>query len=143
MVFIRAIYGLFVGLFSMQVFAAESASSAGIGMFKVLLGLGLVLAVLAGFAWLMKKMGMHQYSANAVAKVVGGVSVGQRERLVVVEVANRWLVVGVTPNQITQIANLDPVLQAIDTAPSGAGSQAHGAQQAFGQWLQKAMQKKS
>lgn len=134
--FIVYFIALFVALMSTQVLAAESASAAaGMSMLKVILGLALVLALLVGFAWLMKKMGMNHLNANTVARVVGGVSVGSRERVVVVEVANRWLVVGVTATQVTQLANLDP----IETTELAENQ--HSPQQAFGVWLQKAMKK--
>ena len=40
-------------------------------------------------------------------KVVGGVSVGTRERVVVLEVAGRWLVVGVAAGQVNAIADIE------------------------------------
>jgi flagellar protein FliO/FliZ len=124
------IFGAFLSLLNIPVLAAEAvAPSAGISMFKVLLGLAVVLGLLVGFAWLMKKMGVNQLHANAVARVVGGVSVGHRERVVVVEVANRWLVVGVSASQVTHLANLDPVPMIDSPQPAPA----------FGVWLQKAL----
>ena len=39
-------------------------------------------------------------------RVVGGVSVGTRERVVVLEVADTWLVVGVAPGQVQTLHTL-------------------------------------
>lgn len=125
-----SIFGAFISLLTFPVMAAEAVTpTAGMSMFKVLLGLAVVLGLLVGFAWLMKKMGVNQLHANAVARVVGGVSVGNRERVVVVEVANRWLVIGVSATQVTQLANLDPVPMTDSPQPAPA----------FGVWLQKAL----
>ncbi len=127
-----------LALISMQAFAAEALTepSAGMSMVKVLLGLLVVLALLVGFAWCMKKIGLNQLNQQAVAKVVGGVSVGHRERVVVVEVANRWLVVGVSASQVTHLANLDPIENPIST-----NDKPHMSQPAFTEWLQKAIKK--
>lgn len=125
-------------LISTRAFASEAIAepSTGMSMFKVLLGLLVVLALLVGFAWCMKKIGLNQLNQQAVAKVVGGVSVGHREKVVVVEVANRWLVVGVSASQVTHLANLDPIENSLAT-----DTKQHMSQPAFTEWLQKAIKK--
>jgi flagellar protein FliO/FliZ len=62
---------------------------------------------MAVLAWLLKRVLPGAGGQQSVVRIVGGVSVGSRERVVVVEVADRWLVVGVAPGQINAIANLD------------------------------------
>jgi flagellar protein FliO/FliZ len=74
---------------------------------KVIFGLSVVLATIAGLAWLMKKFGQTKLSQQSIAKIVGGVNVGPREKVIVVEVAGRWLVVGVANGSVNPIANLD------------------------------------
>jgi flagellar protein FliO/FliZ len=89
--------------------AAETAvvSPSG-GVLKMVLGLVVVLAVMALIAWALKRFMPNIGSNNqSVVRVVGGVSVGSRERIVVVEVAGRWLVVGVASGQVNGLANLD------------------------------------
>ena len=90
-------------------YAAEPvahASPTG-GLLKMMLGLILVLGVMAGVAYLVKRMlpgiGHHQSTIH----VVGSASVGTRERVVVLEVNDRWLVVGVAPGHVSAIANLE------------------------------------
>ena len=76
--------------------AAATGGSAAGSVFTMLLGLGTVLALLVGLAWLFKRTGLVKgASGNAVAKIIGGVSVGTRERVMVIEVAEQWIVVGV------------------------------------------------
>jgi len=48
-------------------------------------------------------IGNHQSTIH----VVGSASVGTRERVVVLEVNDRWLVVGVAPGHVSAIANLE------------------------------------
>lgn len=72
-------------------------------MFQVMLGLGLVLAVIAGSAWLLRRFGGISRSPGGAIKVIGGSAVGQRERVVLVEIADTWLVIGVAPGHITAL----------------------------------------
>ena len=58
------------------------------GMLQVMLGLGLVLALMAGLAWLLRRFGGMQQGAAGAIKIIGGSAVGQRERVVVVEVGD-------------------------------------------------------
>jgi flagellar protein FliO/FliZ len=75
-------------------------------MLQVMLGLGLVLALMGGLAWLLKRLGgMQQGSAGAI-KILGGAAVGQRERVVLVEIADTWLVIGVAPGHVSALHSM-------------------------------------
>lgn len=88
--------------------AAEvSAVSPTGGVLKMVFGLAVVLAVMALITWLLKRVMPSVGNKQSVVRVVGGVSVGSRERVVVVEVAGRWIVVGVAPGQVNRLANLE------------------------------------
>src|SRR5450830_399046 len=80
---------------------AAVASSATGSVFTMLLGLVAVLALMVSLGWLFKGAG-----SNAVAKIIGGVSVGTRERVLVVEVADQWIVVGVAPGRVNTLATM-------------------------------------
>lgn len=93
---------------SSGVLAADaSVISPTSSLLRMILGLAVVLAVMALLAWLLKRMLPSVGGQQSVVRVVGAVSVGSRERVVVVEVAGRWIVVGVAPGHVTGIANLD------------------------------------
>ncbi len=85
--------------------AATATSTAG-NFFQVLMGLIVVLGLMAGTAWLMKRLGMAKSAGNATVKIVGGVSVGNRERVMVIEVADLWIVVGVATGQVNALATI-------------------------------------
>ena len=93
-------------LASAPVYAAEQSTSVALDLFKVLLGLALVLGLMAGSAWLLKRFGLAKTAGGSTIKVVGGVSVGNRERVLVLEVADQWIVVGVAPGRVSSIASL-------------------------------------
>ena len=101
--------GLIVLIYQPYTYAATEAatvSSTG-NILKMALGLAVVLAVMALLSWVVKRFLPNGMSQNSAIKLVGGVSVGSRERVVVLEVANRWLVVGVAQGQVSSIANLE------------------------------------
>lgn len=128
------------------VFAADTvAASPSSGLLKMMFGLIIVLAVMAALAWLMKRMLPGAGGQQSVVRIVGGVSVGSRERVVVVQVADRWIVVGVAPGQVNGIANLDAGSVQISDMPLNDGTQLPPAlsalTQPFAQWLKKSSDK--
>lgn len=79
------------------------AATSIVSLFQVLFGLGLVLAAIAGTAWLLRKLAPGQVAASGSLRVVGGVAVGPKERVVLVDVGNERLVLGVAPGHISTL----------------------------------------
>lgn len=128
--------------------ATSTAPSTSGSLFKVFLGLAAVLLVMAAITWALKRIVPGAGGQQSVIKVVGGVSVGTRERVVVVEVAGRWLVVGVAAGQVNAIANLDKAenfQEAIQNTSVNAGTGLQGFPQSlppqFSTWLKKSKDK--
>lgn len=115
------------------------------GILKMVLGLAVVLAVMALITWVLKRMLPGVGTKQSVVRIVGGVSVGSRERIVVVEVAGRWIVVGVAAGQVNGIANLEIGAEQLAlTATAEANSVGHAFSnnaQPFAQWLNKSVAK--
>lgn len=88
-------------------------------MFQALLGLAVVLGLLYGFFWLLRRFGPTQTGAQGVVKVVGGVMLGPRERLVVVEVEDTWVLVGVAAGHVSTLHTLAKP-EGVDTTPMPA-----------------------
>ncbi len=81
------------------------------------LGFGIILALLFGTLWLLKRISSpHGFQANLL-RVIGSTAVGPRERVVIVEVGDRWLVLGVAPGRVSALHELPR--QAAPAAPSG------------------------
>jgi flagellar protein FliO/FliZ len=81
------------------------ASSAG-NVVQVILGLlGVVILILA-LSWLTKRLGITQSFGNSPLKVVGSISLGGRERAVLIEVNDTWIVAGVATGQVHALATL-------------------------------------
>lgn len=90
----------------LQAAAEPPAVSTSGALLQGLLGLGMVLAALAAFFWFLRRFSPGQTAAQGVVKVVGGVMLGPRERLVVVEVGETWLLLGVGGGQVSTLHTL-------------------------------------
>ena len=66
-----------------------------------------VLGLIFFLSWFFKRIRVNKIGNTSVAQIVGGVSLGSRERLLVVAVGDQWIVVGVTPGRITALAHLE------------------------------------
>jgi len=73
---------------------------------QIIFSLLLVLAAIVAVGWLLKRMNVAQQGTGNLLKVVGSVALGQRERAVLVEIDNTWLVIGVGPGQIRTLHTL-------------------------------------
>jgi flagellar protein FliO/FliZ len=72
-------------------------------MFAALL---LVLALVPVALWLLKRLGAGRAGEVAGLKIVAQLALGARERLVVVEAGDRWLLLGVTASSINRVGTL-------------------------------------
>ncbi len=85
---------------------AAAAGSDGPSLLPMVLVLLLVLALIPVSMWLLKRLGAGGAASVAGMKVVATLPLGPRERLVVVEAGDRWLVLGVTPSNINRVGTL-------------------------------------
>lgn len=115
---------------------------------KIIVGLAVVLAVMALLSWAVKRLLPNGAGQHSAIKVIGGTSVGSRERVVVLEVADRWLVVGVAQGQVNAIANLEagsdqlaePTEQSLAADQSNSSVYANPIVKPFSEWLSKSSQ---
>ncbi len=77
------------------------------GMVQMVIGLLLVLATIGIVAWLVKRFAILPTNASGVLKVIATTGVGQRERVVIVEVGNTWLVLGVASGRVNMLHSMD------------------------------------
>ncbi|MGC2166145.1 MAG: flagellar biosynthetic protein FliO [Gallionella sp.] len=90
---------------------------------QIVISLVLVLAAIVAVAWVLKRMNVARQGTANLLKVIGGVSVGQRERVVLVEVLDSWLVVGVGPGQIRTLHVLEKPADSDLTSNTPTGNQ--------------------
>jgi flagellar protein FliO/FliZ len=100
---------------------AENATSLDMsGIFQVVLGLAIVLALLFASLWLLKRLAAPRGAAAGFMKVITATAVGTRERVVVVEVGDTWLVLGVAPGSVTPLHQL-PRQDVTSASPAASG----------------------
>lgn len=118
-------------LFPVAAQASEAASPGVSSGTYLQAGFALILIVglLAATAWMARKVSGGKGFGQAGLKVIGGVALGPRERIVLVEVGDDWLVIGIVPGQIRTLHRL-----AKGSLPEGALPA--GADKPFAQWLQ-------
>ena len=115
------------------------ASSAG-SLLQTIFALVFVLALLIGLAWFMKRYGPKTLGGNSKMRVVSSLNLGGRERIVLVEVADQWIVVGASPGRINALATLPrqegepPQLAAAQHGPAAAN---------FSEWLKQTIEKRN
>ena len=69
-------------------------------MLQIVSSLFLVLIVIGALAWILKRFGIGTPTSSGPIKVIATTGVGQRERVVVVEIENTRLVLGVAPGRV-------------------------------------------
>ncbi len=112
-------------------------SSPFYSLLQVLFALAVVLGVIGLFAWLLRRMSQGQRFGGGLLKIRGGVMLGPKERVVLLEVADTWIVVGVGAGQVSALHSM-PRPAGDQSLPSEAASSG-----AFSSWLQRAMHGKS
>lgn len=112
------------------------ASESGSGLLQVIMSLVMVLLLLFGTLFLLKKLSAPRGAGSGLLRVIAGAAVGTRERVVVVEVGETWLVLGVAPGHVTSLHQLPR--QALAHGNDAANPGNH-----FAAWLKQTMEKRN
>lgn len=102
--FTLSLYGLFV-----PVAQAASETPPGVSstsFIQAFVGLAVIVALLIGTAWFARKMTGGRGFGQGGMRIIGGVAIGPRERIVLLEVGEHWLVIGIVPGQIRKLHTL-------------------------------------
>jgi len=115
------------------------ATSAG-SLLQTIFALVFVLALLIGLAWFMKRYGPKAMGGNARMRVVSSLNLGGRERIVLIEVADQWIVVGASPGRVNALATMPR--QEGDLPPPAAAQNGPAAAN-FSEWLKQTIEKRN
>jgi flagellar protein FliO/FliZ len=89
-------------------------------MLQFLAGLAIVLVCIVGLAWLMKRAGGLRASAYGTLRVIDGIALSARERIVLVQVGDTQVLLGVAPGRVNRVHVLDEKVATVaqaQTAP--------------------------
>ena len=95
--------------------------------------------LLAALAWFLKRYGPKGGIGGANLRIVGSLSLGGRERLLVVEVGNQWIVVGASPGRVNALATMPKGDAAASAALAGHAPSASS----FSDWLKQTIDKRN
>lgn len=103
--------------------SVDSLSTGYLG--QLVVGLVIVLLCIVALAWIAKRFNRLQSTPDGSLRVLGGMSMGARERIVLVQVGENQLLLGVAPGRINTLHVLDQPLEAVSGGsdqPSGQSS---------------------
>jgi flagellar protein FliO/FliZ len=102
-------------------FAAGNGAGVGAGsVLQLLAGLAVVIGAIFGLAFLARRFGRFPTAAGRL-RVVGGLSLGARERVVLVQVGEQQLLLGVAPGRVQTLHVLAQPLPLAPLAPAASG----------------------
>ncbi len=88
---------------------------------QVILALGIVMAAIFALGWLVKRLGNTHLLQQKNMKMISTMPLGTREKVVLMEVENKKILLGVTPHQISSlhVFDLDEELPQISSSETG------------------------
>ncbi|NCE89780.1 flagellar biosynthetic protein FliO [Pseudomonas sp. L13] len=98
-----------------QVAAAPAVGSVGGQLTQLVLGLLLVIGLIFVLAWLMRRVQRIGPGNSQVIELVGSRALGPRDRLVLVQVGEEQILLGITPGRITPLHVLKTPVDAVKT----------------------------
>lgn len=114
--------------------------STGILM-QTIFALLMVLGLLAALAWAAKRYGPRITGNSAHLRLVGALNIGGRERIMVVEVGDQWIVVGAAPGRVNALATMPRQETGVQSAATLAGDTLPATN--FSDWLKKTIDKRN
>jgi len=112
----------------------EAPGVSGAAIVQMLLGLTLIIGILFFGAYFLRKLnGGRSFGNSGPLRIVGGLMISARERIVLVEVGDSWLVVGIVPGQI----------KTLHTLAKGELPATPASDRPFSQWLKHLSERKN
>ena len=92
-----------------QVKSLSTLPSSPAYLIKLVLGLIAVIGLFSALAWLVRRFGISGFahSSTGELKILETISVGSRERLIIVQVGDDKLLLGITAGQINKLHSMN------------------------------------
>lgn len=120
--FLPFLTAFFFMLVPLRVFAADAVKPAPVvaaNPMNMILGLLFLLAIVGVGWWLVKRAGGLQINGGSGMKVIATVSVGPRERVVLIELAGEQWLLGVAPGCVNLLHRFDHPVVAVSNGDFG------------------------
>ena len=123
--------------------AGAATPELGASVLQMMFGLAVVIALLFACLWLIRRLSAPR-GGGAAIKVLGAAAVGPRERVVLVQLGEQVLVLGVAPGSVTKLHEMKgdelPLTTLGTNSASGAGSPPTPN---FSNWLKHALERRN
>jgi len=106
-----------VSLYATAAFASSDASSDSGGITSLVVALVLVAGAAAAATWVLRHWKGSVGRREGPLQLLHVIAVGPRERLALVKIGGRYLVVGITPASITRVAELSDIQDNVRETP--------------------------
>ena len=115
-------------LFSAEAYSVDSTSSQKINpsavdnsyLLQLFIGLFVVVFCIVVLAWAAKKMRGFQSLADDSIKIISAMSMGARERILLLQVGEEQILIGVAPGKINKLHVLDKPVVIVEKNPVGS-----------------------
>lgn len=97
---------------------------------QILVSLAFIILVIFAGAWMLKRLGKVNGLVSKDMRVLGNMAVGQRERILLLQVGQEQLLIGVTSSRISLLHELKEPIEVQESVPMNS---------AFAQRLQEAL----
>lgn len=124
---------------SAPVVPVTTAASSITGLTQVALVLMLVVGLIAAIAWALRRFGVVRQATGSTIRIVSGLTLSNRERILVLEIADQWIVVGVAPGGMNTLATLPRQ----DNLPPSGLEQTLPPGKSFAYWLKQTIDKRT
>ncbi len=94
---------------------------------RMFAGLAVILVLIAGMAWTMRRMGRFSAGAQGALRIVAGLSLGQRDRVVLLQVGKEQILVGVSQAGVRRLHKLESPIDAEAAQPAEAAGESFAA----------------
>jgi flagellar protein FliO/FliZ len=112
----------------------ETPGVSGSAMLQMLLGLAFIIGLLLVGVYLLRRLnGGRAFGNTGPLRLVGGLMLSPRERIVLLEIEETWVVVGVVPGQI----------KTLYTLPKGELPAGKDTENRFSTWLKHVAERKN
>ena len=85
-----------------------------LNMFNTVIGLAVVIALILGLAWAARKYGRLPNNNQADMKILGGLSLGTREKALLIQVEGKKILLGVAPGKVETLYVLEDSIETKD-----------------------------
>ena len=109
-------------LFAAEPAAQSSATASAVGgqLLQLVLGLLLVVGLIFLLAWVTRRVQGLRPANGKVIKIVASQALGARDRLVLVQIGNEQVLLGLTPGRISQLHVMKEPVYLADTEPASS-----------------------